>query len=116
MKTPRIPIALEGYPFILFCAFTTLVLALLEITYAAIPGLIITGFVTWFFRDPDRVTPDSDNVVVSRPTARIIAVEKTIEDERFVHDQIQKISIFMNVFNVHVNRFPCVGHSRTGAI
>jgi len=70
--------------------------------------LIITGFVTWFFRDPDRVTPDSGQVVVSPADGRIIAAEKIL-DERFVHDHVHKVSIFMNVFDVHVNRFPFSG-------
>lgn len=108
MKTPGIPIALEGYPFIFFCAFTTLLLALLEITWAAIPGLIVTGFVTWFFRDPERVTPDSSDFFVAPADGRIIAVEQTT-DERFGPDHVHKVSIFMNIFDVHVNRFPFSG-------
>lgn len=108
MKTPTIPIALEGYPFIFFCAFTTLILALLVIPYAALPALAVTAFVTWFFRDPDRVTPEGGDVLVSPADGKVIAIEKTT-DERFVHDQIHKVSIFMNIFNVHVNRFPLAG-------
>jgi phosphatidylserine decarboxylase len=108
MKNPGIPVALEGYPFILFCAFVTLILALLKIAPAAIAGLIITGFVTWFFRDPDRVTPDSGNVFVSPADGKVIVVEK-IRDDRFVHEDVHKVSIFMNVLNVHVNRLPFSG-------
>lgn len=108
MKVPRIPIALEGYPFILFCAFTTLVLALLEIMYAAIPALIVTAFVLWFFRDPERVGPDRTDVFVSPADGKVIVAEK-ITDDRFLNREVFKISIFMNVFNVHVNRIPFAG-------
>lgn len=108
MKTPAVPLALEGYPFIFFCAFATLVLALLELPYAALPALAATGFVAWFFRDPDRVTPEGGGVIVSPADGKIIVVEKTV-DERFMHDHVHKVSIFMNVFNVHVNRLPLAG-------
>lgn len=108
MKEPRIPVAREGYPFILFSGFAALILAMLEITYAAIPLLILTGFVLWFFRDPDRIQPDDENAFVSPADGKVIIAEK-VHDERFMHKEVIKISIFMNVFNVHVNRFPFKG-------
>ncbi|MDD3617839.1 MAG: phosphatidylserine decarboxylase family protein [Desulfobulbaceae bacterium] len=108
MKKTAIPVALEGYPFILFGAFATLILALLELSLAAVPALILTGLVTWFFRDPDRVTPDNGGVFVAPADGKIIAVER-MQDQRFGNEEVHKISIFMNVFNVHVNRFPFAG-------
>jgi phosphatidylserine decarboxylase len=108
MKTPRIPIALEGYPFILFAAFTTLVLAFLELTAAALPCLLVTVFVTWFFRDPDRVGPDRADAFVSPADGKVIVAEE-VDDNRFVQGRAHKVSIFMNIFNVHVNRIPCQG-------
>jgi len=108
MKAPKIPVALEGYPFILFCALTSLVLALLEIAWAAIPVLVATAFVLWFFRDPERVVPDDDDVFVSPADGRVIVAEP-VTDDRFMQREVLKISIFMNVFNVHVNRFPYDG-------
>ena len=100
--------ALEGYPFILFCVFATFVLAILDITYAAILTLIITGFVLWFFRDPERVAPVQTDAFVSPADGKVIIAEK-ITDDRFMHREVVKVSIFMNVFNVHVNRFPYEG-------
>lgn len=108
MKTPRIPVALEGYPFILFCALATLILALLEIAYAAIPALIVTGFVLWFFRDPERIGPVQTDLFVSPADGKVIVAEN-ITDDRFLNGEVLKISIFMNVFNVHVNRIPYTG-------
>ena len=108
MKTPRIPVAQEGYPFILLCGFATLIFALLEITPAAFAGLILTAFVTWFFRDPERIGPEAENVFVSPADGKVILVEE-VTDARFGNDIVHKVSIFMNVFNVHVNRFPLTG-------
>lgn len=115
MKTPRIPIAQEGYPFILLSSFATFTFALLEITPAALAGLILTGFVTWFFRDPERIGPDADSVFVSPADGKVIMIEE-VTDARFGNGVVYKISIFMNVFNVHVNRFPLTGTVRKVAL
>ncbi|GAB4342571.1 MAG: phosphatidylserine decarboxylase family protein [Desulfobulbaceae bacterium] len=108
MKSPKIPVALEGYPFILFAAFATLITALVECSWGATAGLALTGLVLWFFRDPERVVPVEENAAISPADGKIIVVEK-IMDDRFLHREVLKISIFMNVFNVHVNRFPLTG-------
>jgi len=108
MKQQEVPIAREGYPFILFCAFTTFICALVGYTYAALAGLILTTFVTWFFRDPARIIPDDPDAVISPADGRVIFIKK-VDDDRFLKEKALKISIFMNVFNVHVNRIPCTG-------
>lgn len=108
MKNPRIPVALEGYPFILFCAFATIILAILEIPSAAIPALIVTAFVLYFFRDPERISPVKSDAFISPADGKVIIAER-IFDDRFLQSEVLKISIFMNVFNVHVNRFPYSG-------
>jgi phosphatidylserine decarboxylase len=108
MKQQKIPIAKEGYPFIFFCAFTALICALLGFSIAALTGLVLTTFVTWFFRDPARVVPEDQNAVVCPADGRVIII-KEIDDDRFLKGRAVKISIFMNVFNVHVNRIPFGG-------
>ena len=108
MKEPRIPVAREGYPFIAFAAFTTLVFALLGHQSIAILSLFVTGFVFYFFRDPERVIPDAEDAVVSPADGKVIMVEK-IFDDRFVDEHVYKVSIFMSVFDVHVNRLPFSG-------
>ncbi len=108
MKAEQIPIAREGYPFILTGCFITLILALLHLTAWALAGLVLTGFVLWFFRDPARTAPDAENGVVCPADGKIIVI-RDVDDERFLHCRVTKISIFMNVFNVHVNRIPCDG-------
>jgi len=108
MKQQHIPLAREGYPFIFFCAFAALLCALLGFTVAALTGLVLTTFVTWFFRDPSRVVPDDPEAVICPADGRVILI-KEIDDDRFLKGRALKISIFMNIFNVHVNRIPCTG-------
>lgn len=108
MKEPQIPVAREGYPFIVFAAFATFVLALLEFELLTLIGLLLTGFILYFFRDPERIVPDMEDSVVSPADGKVILVEK-IFDDRFVHEHVYKISIFMSIFDVHVNRIPYPG-------
>jgi len=108
MKEARIPVAREGYPFIAFAAFVCLIFAQLEYDLPALAVLVFTGFVVYFFRDPDRISPDDDDAVVSPADGKVILVEK-IFDDRFVNEHVYKISIFMSVFDVHVNRTPYTG-------
>jgi phosphatidylserine decarboxylase len=104
MKTPRIPVAREGYPFILFAAFAALIAALLDYDTAAIVGVAATAFTLYFFRDPERWVTDAENALVSPADGKII-----ILDDKFVKAQVYKVSIFMDVFSVHVNRTPFSG-------
>jgi phosphatidylserine decarboxylase len=108
MKTPEFPIAREGIPFILFCGFAALVFSLLQYAPIALLALAATGFVTWFFRDPSRIRPEDANAVVCPADGKVIIIEE-IFDDRFLQHQVVKISVFMNVFNVHVNRIPFPG-------
>ena len=108
MQKTELPLALEGYPFILFSGFATLIFALLGLLPLALLGLLLTGFVTYFFRDPTRVLPEDPNAVVCPADGKVIIVSE-VDDTRFLQTRVQKISIFMNVFNVHVNRIPVSG-------
>jgi len=104
-----LPIATAGYPLIYAAGFATLVLALLEMSALAILGLITTFFITYFFRDPERFIPETENAAVSPADGRVVQVE-VIEAPPFVDGPCLKIGIFMSVFNVHVNRVPCSGN------
>jgi len=73
--------------------------------------LVLTLFVLWFFRNPARKTPETENLVISPADGRVIRIEETTSDEQ-PGATFRKISIFMNVFNVHVNRMPCSGRIR----
>ena len=102
------PIAKAGLPFVGIAAFATAVFALLGLAFLALTGLAATFFICYFFRDPDRLVPDRDGVVVSPADGKVIKVE-TVEKGRFYNEKCLKVSIFMSIFNVHVNRVPYGG-------
>jgi phosphatidylserine decarboxylase len=105
------PVAKAGYPLIYGSAFATLVLALLQLTAPALFGLAATIAIAAFFRDPDRVVPSRPGLVVSPADGRVIAVD-VVHGTPFRDAEVRKISIFMSVFNVHVNRMPVSGSIR----
>jgi len=102
------PIARPGYSFIGAAAFTTLVFALLGLIIPALLGLATTFFIIYFFRDPDRTVPNSGGLFVSPADGKIVTAG-TVENSTYYEGTCLKISVFMSVFNVHVNRMPCKG-------
>ncbi|WKU18962.1 phosphatidylserine decarboxylase [Advenella alkanexedens] len=109
MNKPHYPhpiIAKEGWPFLAISIVAALIVSLWSFA-VSIPFWIIALFVLQFFRDPQRVAPDGDNLVLSPADGRIVAVEE-VYDIYAQRDAI-KISVFMNVFNVHSNRSPVDG-------
>ncbi len=102
------PIAREGYPFIFASAFTTAVLAFLGLTALALFFWALTVFICFFFRDPERVTPRDSAAIVSPADGKVITVGE-VETTPFDDQRMLKISIFMSIFNVHVNRIPFDG-------
>lgn len=111
MKASEFSVAKEGIPFILLCAFIALICSILHYQYAGLGAVLATIFVTYFFRDPERILPEEQNVIVSPADGKVIRVEEIVDD-RFFNKNVLKISIFMNVFNVHVNRIPLAGTVR----
>ena len=112
MKKETSPLAREGDPFIAYSALLTLTSAALGYSLLTVLLLVITTFILMFFRDPERMAPQIDRGVISPADGKIIFVD-TVKDERFSDDETLKISIFMNVFNVHVNRIPFAGTVRS---
>ncbi len=102
------PVAAAGYPLIIGFAFATSVLALLELTFLALTGLVATFFTAFFFRDPDRVVPVAAGAVVAPADGKVVFSGR-VENTIFFEGSCQKVSIFMSVFNVHVNRIPHEG-------
>ena len=103
---PHPVLAREGWPFIA----GSVILALLVSWWSVGVGLIfwlLAIFVIQFFRDPQRQAPDGERLVLSPADGRIVSVDKTIDP--YTQQQALKISVFMNVFNVHSNRFPVAG-------
>ena len=98
----------EGYPFIIPLALFSVFLAFVGMRWLALLFCVLTFFVTWFFRNPERHIPAGDEIIVSPADGRILKIEE-VEGSPFGEGRRRKISIFMNVFNVHVNRAPCSG-------
>ncbi len=85
-----------------------LLLWALHVYSLAILFLLLTIFIVYFFRDPERTPPPEENAIVSPADGKVIIAEKVYE-ENHLKKEVLKISIFMNVFNVHVNRMPLDG-------
>ena len=103
-------IHVEGYKFLVIAVIITILLYTFN-SFLGLLGLLLTVWVYYFFRDPDRITINDDNYLVSPADGEIIKVEEVdgpkelnLENKKF-----KKISIFMNVFDCHVNRTPCSG-------
>ena len=103
-----IPFAKEGIPFIGAAAGVTLLAGWLGWTIVTVGAAVLTLFVSWFFRNPSRVVPQGPRLVVAPGDGTVIAIEEEFEP-RFIKDRSIRISIFLNVFDVHINRVPCEG-------
>jgi phosphatidylserine decarboxylase len=103
-----VPIHKEGYRFIAIFAGITLVLFWLHAGPLAWIGVILTLWCTYFFRDPERVTPLRDGLVISPADGRVSSIEEVIPPVELdlSREPVTRISVFMNVFDVHVNRSP----------
>ena len=104
----RSPIAKEGFIFIIPLAFLAAVFYSLD--YIWVSGLFEGFFLfcVWFFRDPERTIPIDPNVIVSPADGKVVEIVKE-SDKLLPNDNYMRISIFLNVFNVHVNRIPIAG-------
>lgn len=107
---PHPLIAREGWPF-LGIAFVVAIIVTWLTPIWSIPFWIIAVFVLQFFRDPGRIIPQAPDVVLSPADGRIVVVEKT--HDPYAEREALKISVFMNVFNVHSNRAPVDGTIET---
>ncbi|MEF2144821.1 MAG: phosphatidylserine decarboxylase family protein [Desulfovibrionaceae bacterium] len=111
MQERSIGVCPEGYPFLILTAFATVVLALMGWWFLTLIGLALTAFVGHFFRDPERVPPEDAEAVVSPADGRIVKI--AMEPDPLSGDLRQVICVFMNVFDVHVNRMPVSGKVET---
>jgi phosphatidylserine decarboxylase len=101
-------IAREGIPFILLALALTAVAFLLAGPVAGAVSLLFPAFVTNFFRDPERTPPAGEDLVVSPADGKVISVAE-VDEGRYLNRRMKRICVFMNVFNVHVNRVPVSG-------
>lgn len=103
-----LPIAVPGLKFVILAILITGVLFYFGWMLSAGIFVGVTLFVCWFFRDPDRVVPADKNALISPADGRVIIIDRLAQTE-YLPSTCQKVSIFMNVFNVHVNRIPFDG-------
>ena len=100
----------EGWKFASISLITSLVLLFISPSLATI-GFLLTFFIIWFFRDPDRKTPNIKNKIISPADGKICLIDKAKPPKELLMDsrEMFRICVFMNVFNVHVNRSPVKG-------
>ncbi len=105
-------IAQEGYPFIIFSLVITVLISFFGICWLIILMVALTLFVVWFFRNPERYFQDEEKLVISPADGKVVKIDD-VEITGTIAGKYKKISIFMNVFNVHVNRVPYSGQIET---
>jgi len=91
----------EGFPFVIVPSVIALVLGAVGLWIAAVPFVLIAGFMAYFFRDPYRQIPDQSGVIVSAADGRVTRVEET--------DKGKFVSVFLSPLDVHINRSPIQG-------
>lgn len=103
-----VPIHREGYRFVAIFAAVALVLFWLHWTPLAWLAVVLTVWCAYFFRDPERVTPLRGGLVISPADGRVSAIEEVVPPPELdlPREPVTRISVFMNVFDVHVNRAP----------
>lgn len=107
-RAAGVPFAKEGFPFIAAAAGATLLAGWLGCAVVAVGAAVLTMFVSWFFRNPARIVPQGPRLVVAPGDGKVIAIEEEFEP-RYLKDRSIRLSIFLNVFDVHINRMPCGG-------
>ncbi len=105
-----VPIHKEGYPFIVIAAIAALLLGQLWEPLGWLL-VIVTLWICYFFRDPERVTPVRDGLVVSPADGRVSMIATLVPpaELELPREPMQRVSVFMNVFDCHVNRSPVAG-------
>lgn len=108
IMAPSKGIAREGYPFIAIAFLVAAGFAWIGGPWLGLPALVLPAFVMNFFRDPERVPPADESLVVSPADGKVLSVAE-VDEGRYLNCRMKRICIFMNVFNVHVNRIPVSG-------
>lgn len=98
-------VAREGYPFVAIACAAALLLWFVGLSIGALLMLGGVAFVVFFFRNPERRTPDAAGLVVAPADGRVLSVARGVKAP-CTEQEATRISIFMSVFNVHINRFP----------
>ncbi len=105
---PVCGIARSGWKFVLPFAVALLVAVILGWGIAAVVLAILTGYMVWFFRDPERKTPGIPNSISSPADGKVASVLE-VPEEHMPGGKALRVAIFLNIFNVHVQRVPAAG-------
>jgi len=108
MVEQKLPIAKEGFPFLIPAALVTVIFAGMGWLMLTFLGFLLTLFIAFFFRNPKRKIPTLQNIILSPADGRIIHLGEC-EEDRFLKEKALKVSIFMSLFDVHINRAPASG-------
>lgn len=108
MDYKKLPIVLDAFMFVIPLVAFAVIFIWWGNTYLALFFILITFYVLWFFRNPERTIPGDAKVLVSPADGRILEI-KEVDEGDILKGRFKKISIFMSIFNVHVNRCPCSG-------
>ena len=103
----------EGWKFAGILFVSSIILFYLSASILiAIIGFFLTFFVLWFFRDPNRNTPQNENLIISSADGKVCLIDEAYPPEELPIEsqKMKRICVFMNVFNVHVNRSPVKGN------
>ena len=105
----KLPVAKEGIPFISIGCLLTLILILFAFYWLSALSAILTIFVIYFFRDPERTSEAPESAVLSPADGKVCQIKKINKQENPLGENALRISVFMSIFNVHVNRIPMAG-------
>ena len=107
--------AREGWPFIIASGSLAVIhwvlaslFALSFLSYLACGWLLLAGFIAFFFRDPERLPPEGEGMVVSGGDGRVVAVS-SVDHDPWLESAGIRVSVFLSIFNVHINRIPISG-------
>ena len=104
----KAPVVKEGYVYIAAFALIALIAAYVaNIYWSIIPGFLAV-YTAFFFRNPRRNVPNDDSLIVSPADGKVMSITE-VYDEQFLFGQAQKVTIFLSIFDVHINRSPISG-------
>ena len=103
------PVAWEGIPFIATGIVVIAILLILDWEFIAIPMMVLTLFIIYFFRDPDRPHIHNESAILTPADGKVLAIEDLQHGDNRYQNGAKKVSIFMSLFNAHINRIPMGG-------
>lgn len=108
MEAFRPKIASDGLKFIVGLAILTWIFAIFGCIYTSVLFAVLTCFVTFFFRDPDPEIPEGDNLIIAPAHGKVVSIVSSLEND-FLNKDMKRVSIFLSIFDCHINRAPCAG-------